>query len=155
VHPGFPGTLFSRDFSSKRMYAFLTSCRNIKCSVYFVLVVITRIIFREVYVLWRIQRLLLGDAPNMHATIEERCFLCSPYQDCIRKGPTVVDILIPYGRLWRRESVEFCNGGCEDKIWVRKAEESPLLEAFARERLMKTEYAWKRLSGCCGDLWTV
>jgi hypothetical protein len=31
-------------------------------------------------------------------------------------------------------------------------EESPLLEAVARERLMKIEQAGKRLSGCCGDL---
>jgi hypothetical protein len=29
-------------------------------------------------------------------------------------------------------------------------EESPLLEAVTRERLVKT--GWKRLSGCCGDL---
>jgi hypothetical protein len=32
------------------------------------------------------------------------------------------------------------------------AEESPLLEAVARERLLKTQQARKRLSGCCGDL---
>jgi hypothetical protein len=33
-----------------------------------------------------------------------------------------------------------------------EAEESALLEAVARERLMKTKQAGKRLSGCCGDL---
>jgi hypothetical protein len=34
-----------------------------------------------------------------------------------------------------------------------EAEESPLLEAVTRERLVKTQQAgWKRLSGCCGDL---
>jgi hypothetical protein len=32
------------------------------------------------------------------------------------------------------------------------AEESLLLEAFARERLMYTQQARKMLSGCCGDL---
>jgi hypothetical protein len=31
-------------------------------------------------------------------------------------------------------------------VW--EAEESPLLEAVARERLMKTA-GWERLSGCC------
>jgi hypothetical protein len=36
-------------------------------------------------------------------------------------------------------------GGCE-------AEESPLLEAVARERLVETHQAGKMLSGCCGDL---
>jgi hypothetical protein len=34
---------------------------------------------------------------------------------------------------------------------VGVAEESPLLEAVARERLLKTA-GWIRLSGCCGDL---
>jgi hypothetical protein len=32
-----------------------------------------------------------------------------------------------------------------------EAEESPILEAIAREQLM-TQQAGKRLSGCCGDL---
>jgi hypothetical protein len=45
-------------------------------------------------------------------------------------------------------------GGCEDRTWTREAEESPLLESVARERMMKTE-GWKRLSGCCGNLWIV
>jgi hypothetical protein len=34
---------------------------------------------------------------------------------------------------------------------VREAEESPLLEAVARERLVK-KADWKRLSRRCGDL---
>jgi hypothetical protein len=33
-----------------------------------------------------------------------------------------------------------------------EAEESPLLEAAARERLMKIQQAGKRFSRCCGDL---
>jgi hypothetical protein len=33
-----------------------------------------------------------------------------------------------------------------------EAEESPLLEAVARERLLKTQQAGERLSGCCDDL---
>jgi hypothetical protein len=36
-----------------------------------------------------------------------------------------------------------------------EAEESPLLETAARERLMKRQQATKRLSGCCGDLLSV
>jgi hypothetical protein len=35
---------------------------------------------------------------------------------------------------------------------VRKAEESPLLEAVAREHLMKTQQDGNMLSGCCGVL---
>jgi hypothetical protein len=31
-----------------------------------------------------------------------------------------------------------------------EAEESPLLEAVAKERFMKTQQAGKRLRGCCG-----
>jgi hypothetical protein len=34
----------------------------------------------------------------------------------------------------------------------REAEEFPLLEAVAREELLKTLEDGKRLSGCCGDL---
>jgi hypothetical protein len=34
----------------------------------------------------------------------------------------------------------------------REAEEFPLLEVVARERLVKTQQVGKRLSGCCGDL---
>jgi hypothetical protein len=45
--------------------------------------------------------------------------------------------------------VEFCTGGSEDKI---EPEKSPLLEAVARERLMKTEPDGKQLSGFCGYL---
>jgi hypothetical protein len=36
-----------------------------------------------------------------------------------------------------------------------EAEESPLLEAVARERLLKITQAGKILSGCCGDLLSV
>jgi hypothetical protein len=35
---------------------------------------------------------------------------------------------------------------------AREAEESPLLEAVARGRLLKTQQIGKRLTGCCGDL---
>jgi hypothetical protein len=44
-------------------------------------------------------------------------------------------------------SVEFCTGGCEDRTSTCKAEESPLLEAVARERLMKTQQTGKGLTG--------
>jgi hypothetical protein len=33
---------------------------------------------------------------------------------------------------------EFCMGGCEDRTLVHGAEKSPLLEAVAREQLVKT-----------------
>jgi predicted kinase len=46
--------------------------------------------------------------------------------------------------------VEFCTAGCEDRISAREAEESPLLEAVARKRLVKRQQAGKRLSA--GDL---
>jgi hypothetical protein len=42
---------------------------------------------------------------------------------------------------------EFCTGGCEDRTWEREAEESPLLEAAARERLVKTQQAGKGIAG--------
>jgi hypothetical protein len=51
--------------------------------------------------------------------------------------------------------VEFCTGGCEDRTCAREAEESPLLEAVARERPVKTQQAGKTLNGRCGDLWIV
>jgi hypothetical protein len=41
---------------------------------------------------------------------------------------------------------EFCTGGCEDRTWAREAEETPLLKAFARECLIKTERAVKYLA---------
>jgi hypothetical protein len=40
--------------------------------------------------------------------------------------------------------VEFCTGGCQDRISAREAEESPLVEAIARERLMKAQQAGKK-----------
>jgi hypothetical protein len=43
-------------------------------------------------------------------------------------------------------------GGCEDRTSAHEAEESPLLEVVARERLMKTQEAGKRFSGYCGGL---
>jgi hypothetical protein len=49
-------------------------------------------------------------------------------------------------KIWRYGSVdgwqEFCTGGY-DKIYAHEAEESPLLEAVARERLIKTQQAGK------------
>jgi hypothetical protein len=37
--------------------------------------------------------------------------------------------------------------GCEDRTSVGEAEESPLLEAIAREQLVKTQQAGKGLAG--------
>jgi hypothetical protein len=50
------------------------------------------------------------------------------------------------------DQVQFCTGACEEWTSVREAEESSLLESVARERLMKTQQAAKRLSGCRGDV---
>jgi hypothetical protein len=47
---------------------------------------------------------------------------------------------------------EFCMGGCHKRTWAWEAEEPPLLEYGARERLVKTQRAGKRLSWCCSDL---
>jgi hypothetical protein len=44
-------------------------------------------------------------------------------------------------------SVEFCKWGWEEKTWAREAEETPLLEVVARERLVKTQQARKGLAG--------
>jgi hypothetical protein len=50
---------------------------------------------------------------------------------------------------------EFCTGGCEERTLAREAEESPLLEAVAREWLVKTQQAGKCLSGAVAicELW--
>jgi hypothetical protein len=47
----------------------------------------------------------------------------------------------------RLELSQFCTGVCEERTWARQAEESPLLEAVARERLVKTYQAGKGLVG--------
>jgi hypothetical protein len=41
----------------------------------------------------------------------------------------------------RLELSQFCTGVCEEGTSAREAEESPLLEAVARERLVKTQQA--------------
>jgi hypothetical protein len=54
-------------------------------------------------------------------------------------------------------SVGFCTGGCEERIVARETEESPLLEAVVRERLMKTQQAGKGLAGAVViyELWAL
>jgi hypothetical protein len=42
---------------------------------------------------------------------------------------------------------EFCTGGCEERTSGREAKESQLLEAVARERLVKRQQAGKGLVG--------
>jgi hypothetical protein len=81
-------------------------------------------------------------ATDKKATIEERCFLRRPSREVITRTAGAIS------------SVEFFTGGCEDRTSGREAKESPLLEAVARERLVKTA-GWKSLSGCCGDLQSV
>jgi hypothetical protein len=67
-------------------------------------------------------------ATNAHATIEERCFLWGPCREVITRADQL--------------RTEFCKGGWEE----REAEESPLLEAVAMERLVKTQQAGKGLA---------
>jgi hypothetical protein len=47
------------------------------------------------------------------------------------------------------EDSQFCNVSYEERT---AAQESPLLEAVARERLMKIQQTGKRLCGYCGDV---
>jgi hypothetical protein len=64
------------------------------------------------------------------------------------RGPCRVVILKTIGATeWVVSSVEFCTGGCEERIWAREAEDSQLLEAVIRERLVKTQQAGKCLAG--------
>jgi hypothetical protein len=42
---------------------------------------------------------------------------------------------------------QFCRGSCEERTVARETEESTLLEAVARERLMKAQQAGKYLMG--------
>jgi hypothetical protein len=89
---------------------------------------------------------LLGSCNSWTTTVERGCFLCGPCWGVALK------------KIWAASlgpsqlRVEFCMGGCEDRIWERKAEEFPLLDAVARERLTKAQQARKWLSGCCDDL---
>jgi hypothetical protein len=56
---------------------------------------------------------------------------------------------------WVVTDKEFCVGGCDKRTWSGEVEESPLLEAVARERLLQIQQAGKILSGCCGGLWSM
>jgi hypothetical protein len=71
-------------------------------------------------------------------------FLRGPCWDVINKGQSQLII-----------SSQFCTGVCEDRTWASEAEDSPLFETVARERLVKTQQAGRRLSECCGNLWIV
>jgi hypothetical protein len=48
---------------------------------------------------------------------------------------------------WQWDDREFCKGRCEDRTWATEAEESPLSEVAAGERLVRTQQAEKRLAG--------
>jgi hypothetical protein len=86
---------------------------------------------------------------NINTTIElllETVVLLCPCKVLVRKTVGVTQLV---GSCQLK--VEFCTGGCEDRTSVREAEESPLLEAIAREWVMKTQQAGKRLRKCCSD----
>jgi hypothetical protein len=73
-------------------------------------------------------------------------FQCGPCRGVILKTFGTTQLVVSC-----RLRVEFYTKGCEDRTRAREAEESPLLEAVAGERLM-TQQAGKRLSGCCCNL---
>jgi hypothetical protein len=74
-------------------------------------------------------------ATDMHATIEEQCFVYGPCREVMTRTVRAI------------RSVEFCTGGCEDRTWAHEAEDSPLLEAVAREWQVKTQQAGEGLAG--------
>jgi hypothetical protein len=104
-------------------------------------------------VLWCIDPLLSGDsvnndrfwetarwtrsrgneyAHNNRFTVRNGMFLHGPCWDVILKGKSqLLGVL----------------HGSEDRTWARETEESPLLEAVAREQLVKTQQAGKGLVG--------
>jgi hypothetical protein len=47
-------------------------------------------------------------------------------------------------------AIQFSRGNSWEA--VLNAEEFPLLEVVARERLLEDTAGWKSLSGCCGEL---
>jgi hypothetical protein len=59
---------------------------------------------------------------------------------------------MPVLRYLRVSSLEKSVKRAEERTRGREAEESPLLDAVDRERLVKTQQDAKRLSGCCGEL---
>jgi hypothetical protein len=52
--------------------------------------------------------------------------------------------------VWSLVDSKFCMGVCEERTSACEAEESPLLEAIAREQLVKTQQAGKGLVGAMG-----
>jgi hypothetical protein len=74
-------------------------------------------------------------ATDTKATKEQEYFLCGPCREVITRAVGVMS------------SAKFCMGGCENRTLARDAEESPLLEAIAREQLVRTQQARKGLAG--------
>jgi hypothetical protein len=70
---------------------------------------------------------------QLDARIEEPCFICCRCRDVINKEKSEL-------------IVQFCMGGYEERTGACEGEESPLLEAVVRERLVKTA-GCKRFSG--------
>jgi hypothetical protein len=56
---------------------------------------------------------------------------------------------------WQLTEVQLRDISRTVTMWAREAKESQLLEAVARQRLLKAQQAGKKLSWCCGDLWIV
>jgi hypothetical protein len=60
----------------------------------------------------------------------------------ISRVSRVPELIIVSWENWQ----EFCGGVCDKRTWAREAEESPFLEAIARERLFKTQQAGKGIA---------
>jgi hypothetical protein len=56
--------------------------------------------------------------------------------------------------MWDKISREFYVRSYEERTWAHEAEESPLLEAFARERLVKTQQGLGGAVVIC-ELWRI
>jgi hypothetical protein len=74
-------------------------------------------------------------ATDTNAEIGERVFLCGPCREVITRI------------LEAKSSVEFYTGGCEYGTWASETKVYALVEAVARERLVKTQQSGKGLAG--------
>jgi hypothetical protein len=96
-------------------------------------------------------------ATNQRPTVEvllRRCFLFGLRRGYNNENPKPAE---ENWKIWQRVrwdseigiewiDTEFWTGGCDQRTWEREAEESPLLEAVARVRLVKTQQAGKGLA---------
>jgi hypothetical protein len=105
---------------------------------------------------------------STRATIEELCFRYGPRRGVIKKTIGAIRLVEGWQLIWalqgrlRREDAiavltvdiwqAFCTGSCDKRTWAREAEESPLLEDIATERLLQPLQDEKDFASVkCGD----